>query len=78
MFTVDVHTSFSATRGNVGLMCYAFALFNCGFVIPLVTLGLLKWASHSPVETLFASPHIWSMLLNVFVYLSVTAVVAVK
>ena len=24
------------------MMCYAFALFNCGFIIPLVTLGLLQ------------------------------------
>ena len=56
-------------------MCYAFALFNCGFIIPLVTLALLKWASHTPRETLFASPQVWTTLLNLFVYLSVAAVV---
>lgn len=57
-------------------MCYAFALFNCGFIIPLVTVALLKWASHSPREVLFASPQVWSALLNVFIYLSVAAVIA--
>jgi hypothetical protein len=57
-------------------MCYAFALFNCGFIVPTVTLALLKWASLRSPEAHFACPHIWSMFLSVAVYLSVIAVVA--
>ncbi|EED82183.1 predicted protein [Postia placenta Mad-698-R] len=67
-------TIFSATRGNIGLMCYAFALFNCGFTIPMVSIALLKWAASRPREALFASPKIWSALLNVFLYVSGTAI----
>lgn len=67
-------TIFSATRGNIGLMCYAFALFNCGFTIPMVSIALLKWAASRPREALFASPKIWSSLLNVFLYVSGTAI----
>ncbi|KAF9234371.1 hypothetical protein BU15DRAFT_79053 [Melanogaster broomeanus] len=65
---------FSSTRGNLGLMCYAFALFNCGFIVPTVALLLLKWASLRPKEALFSSPHLWTPVLNVFVYGSVAAV----
>lgn len=57
-------------------MCYAFALFNCGFIFPLVALALLKWASNCPRTTLFAAPQAWSLLLNFFIYISVGAVVS--
>lgn len=57
-------------------MCYAFALFNCGFIVPLVALALLKWASNCPRSTLFAAPQVWSFLLNFFIYISVGAVVS--
>ncbi|KAL6302081.1 hypothetical protein BKA93DRAFT_737626 [Sparassis latifolia] len=69
-------TIFSATRGNLGLMCYSWGLFNCGFIIPLSGLSLLKWASTRSRETLFASPQVWSLLLSIFIYLSVIAVAA--
>ncbi|KIJ11482.1 hypothetical protein PAXINDRAFT_171732 [Paxillus involutus ATCC 200175] len=65
---------FSSTRGNLGLMCYAFALFNCGFIVPTVALLLLQWASLRPREALFAAPQHWTVALNVFVYGSVAAV----
>lgn len=69
-------TVFSASRGNLGLMCYAWALFNCGFIIPMASLSLLSWASRRSRATLFASPKIWSLLLNFFIYISVIAVAA--
>ncbi|KAH7907042.1 hypothetical protein BJ138DRAFT_544057 [Hygrophoropsis aurantiaca] len=65
---------FSATRGNLGIMCYAFALFDCGFIFPTVALALLKWASCRSKDALFACPQIWSMILSVFIYGSVVAV----
>lgn len=66
----------SASRGNIGLMCYAFALFNCGFIFPLVALALLKWAARCPRQTLFAAPQKWTFLLNFFIYISMGAVVS--
>ncbi|KAF8549021.1 hypothetical protein OG21DRAFT_1470501 [Imleria badia] len=65
---------FSASRGNIGLMCYAFALFDCGFIIPTVSLAILKWASLRPKDTLFCSPHTWTLVLNIFAYVSVASV----
>jgi hypothetical protein len=55
-------------------MCYAFALFDCGFIVPTVALALLKWASQRPKETVFASSQLWTLLLNVFLYGSVAAI----
>jgi hypothetical protein len=71
---VDMDISRSASRGNIGLMCYAFALFDCGFIIPTVAIVLLKWASLRPKDTLFCSPHTWTLVLNIFAYASVAAV----
>lgn len=71
---VDMDTFHSASRGNIGLMCYAFALFDCGFIIPIVSLAILKWASLRPKDTLFCSPHTWTLTLNILTYLSVVAV----
>lgn len=65
---------FSATRGNLGLMCYAFALFNCGFVLTLATLTLLIWASKRPRQVPISSPRIWSIFLNFFLYISLASV----
>ncbi|KAF8435018.1 hypothetical protein L210DRAFT_3551679 [Boletus edulis BED1] len=65
---------FSASRGNIGLMCYAFALFVCGFIIPTVALALLKWASLRPKDTVFTSPYTWTLALNISTYASVAAV----
>jgi hypothetical protein len=55
-------------------MCYAFALFDCGFIVPTVALALLKWASQRPKNTVFASPQFWTLLLNVSLYGSVAAI----
>lgn len=65
---------FGAARGNIGLMCYAFALFDCGFIVPTVALALLRWASQQPKDAVFASPQIWTLLLNIFLYGSVAAI----
>ncbi|KIK35725.1 hypothetical protein CY34DRAFT_561181 [Suillus luteus UH-Slu-Lm8-n1] len=65
---------FGSSRGNIGLMCYAFALFDCGFIVPTVALALLKWASQQPKDAVFASPQVWTLLLNIFLYGSVAAI----
>lgn len=65
---------FGASRGNIGLMCYAFALFDCGFIVPTVALALLKWASQQPKKAVFASPQVWTLLLNIFLYGSAAAI----
>lgn len=65
---------FGSSRGNIGLMCYAFALFDCGFIVPTVALALLKWASHQPKDAVFASPQVWTLLLNIFLYGSAAAI----
>ncbi|KIJ68136.1 hypothetical protein HYDPIDRAFT_107793 [Hydnomerulius pinastri MD-312] len=41
-------TVFSASRGNVGLMCWAFALFDVGFIISLFVRSSLLWCSRLP------------------------------
>ncbi|KAG2113985.1 hypothetical protein BD769DRAFT_1673551 [Suillus cothurnatus] len=65
---------FGSRRGNIGLMCYAFALFDCGFIVPTVALALLKWASQQPKDAVFASPQVWTLLLNIFLYGSAAAI----
>ncbi|KAG1828013.1 hypothetical protein EV424DRAFT_576640 [Suillus variegatus] len=65
---------FGSSRGNIGLMCYAFALFDCGFIVPTVALALLKWASQRPKDAVFASPQVWTLLLNIFLYGSAAAI----
>lgn len=57
-------------------MCYAFAFFNFGFIVPLVALALLKWTSSRHWDMIFATPHAWSVLLNLFIYISAAAVIA--
>lgn len=57
-------------------MCYAFALFSCGFIIPVVTALLLGWASRRPPGARFASPRKWKVLLCLFHYVTVIAVAA--
>jgi len=64
---------FSSNRGNVGLMCYAFTLFNFGFIVPSASLALLKWASHRPETSAFASPLFWKVVLSLAIYTSITA-----
>ncbi|KAF9236808.1 hypothetical protein BU15DRAFT_63737 [Melanogaster broomeanus] len=41
-------TVFSASRGNIGLMCWAFALFDVGFIISLFVRSSLAWCSRVP------------------------------
>ncbi|KAF8840920.1 hypothetical protein BDN67DRAFT_1011053 [Paxillus ammoniavirescens] len=41
-------TVFSASRGNISLMCWAFALFDVGFIISLFVRSSLLWCSRLP------------------------------
>ncbi|KIJ14371.1 hypothetical protein PAXINDRAFT_100110, partial [Paxillus involutus ATCC 200175] len=41
-------TVFGASRGNIGLMCWAFALFDVGFIISLFVRYSLLWCSRLP------------------------------
>jgi hypothetical protein len=63
----------SANRGDIGLMCYAFALFNFGFIVPIVAGALLSWASRRRPDALFANPSIWKVLIWVFNYAAAVA-----
>lgn len=62
----------SASRGDIGLMCYAFALFCCGFIIPVVSGACLGWASSRPPRTRFATPQRWNGVLFFFKYTAMT------
>ena len=62
----------SASRGNIDLMCYAFALFCCGFIIPVVSGACLGWASSRPPRTRFATPQTWNGILFFFKYMAMT------
>ncbi|KIK83242.1 hypothetical protein PAXRUDRAFT_832095 [Paxillus rubicundulus Ve08.2h10] len=41
-------TVFSASRGDISLMCWAFALFDVGFIISLFVRSSLLWCSRLP------------------------------
>ena len=53
-------------------MCYAFALFCCGFIIPVVSGVCLGWASSRPPKTRFATPQIWNGVIYLFKYTATT------
>jgi len=69
-------TIFSSTRGNLALMCYAFALFGIGFVVPIITQGLLKWGSRLPEETVFLRQKFWRFMLSFCIGIAVLSVAA--
>ncbi|TFK51563.1 hypothetical protein OE88DRAFT_1562020 [Heliocybe sulcata] len=69
-------TIFSATRGSVGHMSLAFAFFNFGFVIPMVSQALLKWAARRDRKSKLLRPMLWSLVLCFFIYVSVIVVAA--
>lgn len=57
-------------------MCYAFALFNFGFIVPVVTGTLASLASRRPRKTRFVPPRVWKRLFYAFNYTAVAAVAA--
>lgn len=68
---------YSASRGNVGLMCLAFVLFNYGSAIPIVQQSILRWATHlSPTSRLKGNPKLWNFFVQILTYSTVAAVAA--
>jgi hypothetical protein len=68
-------TSISAVRGNIGLMSWAFALFNIGIVLPVLTQTLLLWCAHIPRNVPLLSALHWRAVLTLITYTSLIAVV---
>jgi len=66
----------SGNRGNVNLMCYAFSLFNIGFIVSVFTKSLLNWAARCPRETWFTTPQHWNVLICFFNYSAAVVVAA--
>ncbi|KAJ7769561.1 hypothetical protein DFH07DRAFT_1058107 [Mycena maculata] len=69
-------TVFGATRGNVGLMCYCFPFFSCGFLLPVVIQLLLQWGASLQKEVKFASQQFWTIIFGIFLSISSVAVMA--
>jgi hypothetical protein len=44
-------------------MCYAFSFFCVGFIVPIVSQSLLKWAVNLPKEAVFITRKFWRLLL---------------
>ncbi|KAF5357703.1 hypothetical protein D9758_007536 [Tetrapyrgos nigripes] len=58
-------TIFSGTRGNIGLMCWAFTLFNVAFVIAIVVRSILIWCSRLPLPNkTFATALFWEVMIQ--------------
>jgi len=66
---------FSASRGNVGYMCWAFGLFIIGLVLNTAVQALLTWCSRLK-EYPFSTPILWEFLIGMGVYGAVGAVIA--
>ncbi|KAF7369516.1 hypothetical protein MVEN_00281400 [Mycena venus] len=69
-------TIFGATRGNVGLLCYSFPFFVCGFLLPVIIQVLLQWGASLQKEIKFASQQFWTIVIAVFMSISTLAVMA--
>ncbi|KAF9516695.1 hypothetical protein BS47DRAFT_1483842 [Hydnum rufescens UP504] len=66
---------FSANRGNVGYMCWAFSLFIIGLVLTTTTQALLTWCSRLE-EYPFSTPSLWELVIGIGVYGAVGVVIA--
>lgn len=64
----------SATRGNIGLMCWAFSLFIVGLSILITVQSLLMWCSRLENYP-FSTPKLWEFFLGVGVYGACAAVI---
>ncbi|KAF9066526.1 hypothetical protein BDP27DRAFT_1330446, partial [Rhodocollybia butyracea] len=69
-------TVFGATRGDVGLMCYCFPFFSCGFLLPVVIQVLLQMGATLQKEVKFASQQFWTIIIAIFLSISSLAVMA--
>ncbi|KAF9071157.1 hypothetical protein BDP27DRAFT_1361951 [Rhodocollybia butyracea] len=69
-------TVFSATRGDVGLMCYCFPFFSCGFLLPVVIQVLLQMGATLQKEVKFASQQFWTIIIGIFLSITSMAVMA--
>ncbi|KAJ7859318.1 hypothetical protein B0H14DRAFT_3630159 [Mycena olivaceomarginata] len=69
-------TIFSATRGDVGLMCYCFPFFSCGFLLPAIIQVVLQSGASLQNEVKFASQQFWTIVIGMFMALSSLAVIA--
>lgn len=64
----------SATRGNIGLMCWSFSLFIVGLSILITVQSLLMWCSRLKNYP-FSTPKLWEFFLGIGVYGACAAVV---
>ncbi|KAJ7575378.1 hypothetical protein C8J56DRAFT_414240 [Mycena floridula] len=69
-------TVFGATRGNLGLMCYCFPFFTCGFLLPVIIQVLLQMGASLQKEVKFASQQFWTIVIGIFLSISSLAVMA--
>ncbi|KAJ6569195.1 hypothetical protein B0H19DRAFT_1065961 [Mycena capillaripes] len=69
-------TVFGATRGNIGLMCYCFPFFSCGFLLPVIIQILLQSGASLHKEIRFASQQFWTIVIGIFMSISSLAVMA--
>ncbi|KAJ7843209.1 hypothetical protein B0H14DRAFT_2359112, partial [Mycena olivaceomarginata] len=69
-------TIFGATRGNIGLMCYCFPFFSCGFLLPVTIQLLLQLGARLQKEVPFASQQFWTVVVGFFMSISCLAVMA--
>ncbi|KAF8989791.1 hypothetical protein BDQ17DRAFT_1372789 [Cyathus striatus] len=67
-------TIFSASRGNIGLMCFTFPLFTVGFLVPAIIQVILKWAARLSHEIVFASQKFWKVVIIIFMSFASAAV----
>ncbi|KAJ7693102.1 hypothetical protein B0H17DRAFT_1200163 [Mycena rosella] len=69
-------TIFGATRGNIGLMCYSFPFFSCGFLLPVIIQLVLQWGASLQKEVKFASQQFWTIVIGIFMAISSLSVIA--
>jgi len=67
-------TIFSGSRGNIGLMCWAFALFDIGFILTLLVRSILTWFSGLPLPgKQFATTLFWEFAIQTTLILALAS-----
>jgi len=67
-------TIFSGIRGNIGLMCWAFALFDIGFILTLLVRSMLTWFSGLPLPgRQFATTFFWEFAIQTTLILALAS-----
>jgi hypothetical protein len=56
-------------------MCWSYALFNIGFIFPVICHGLLSWAARVDRAIPFNAAVKWRIVLSSVTYISVIAVI---